>query len=46
MEDLDIVNLIYNRNEIGITELKTKYNELLYSLALSIFTYTYKICRF
>ena len=21
MEDLDIVNLIYNRNEIGITEL-------------------------
>ena len=36
MEDLDIVNLIYNRNEIGITELKAKYNELLYSLALSI----------
>lgn len=36
MEDLDIVNLIYNRNEIGIAELKTKYNELLYSLALSI----------
>ena len=36
MEDLDIVNLIYNRNEIGIAELKMKYNELLYSLALSI----------
>ena len=35
MEDLDIVNLIYNRNEIGIAELKMKYNELLYSLALS-----------
>ena len=36
MEDLDIVNLIYNRNEIGIAELKMKDNELLYSLALSI----------
>ena len=36
MEDIEIVNLIYNRNEIGIAELKTKYNELLYSLAVSI----------
>lgn len=36
MEDLDIVNLIYNRNEIGIAELKVKYNELLYTVALSI----------
>ena len=36
MEDIEIVNLIYNRNEIGIAKLKTKYNELLYSLAVSI----------
>lgn len=36
MEDLDIVNLIYNRDELGIEELKRKYEELLYRVALSI----------
>ncbi len=36
MEDLDIVNLIYNRNDLGLDELRKKYNELLYSLAFSI----------
>lgn len=36
MEDTEIVNLIYNREELGINELKNKYNELLYNLAFSI----------
>ena len=31
MEDLDIVNLIYNRDDLGIAELRNKYNDLLYS---------------
>lgn len=36
MEDLDIVNLIYNRDDLGIEELKNKYNQLLYNLAFAI----------
>lgn len=36
MEDYEIVNLIYNRSEHGIDELKAKYNQLLFSLAYSI----------
>ncbi len=36
MEDLDIVNLIYNRDDLGIKELKNKYNGLLYNLAFAI----------
>ena len=36
MEDLDIVNLIYNRNDLGIEELRRKYNDLLYSLAFNV----------
>lgn len=36
MEDIDIVNLIYNRDDLGIEKLKLKYNILLYNLAFSI----------
>lgn len=36
MEDYEIVNLIYNRFEDGIDELKNKYNQLLLTLASSI----------
>lgn len=36
MEDLDIVNLIYNRDDLGIEELRNKYNDLLYKLAFAI----------
>lgn len=36
MEDLDIVNLIYNRDDLGLSELRKKYNQLLYSLAFAI----------
>lgn len=36
MEDSEIVNLIYNRSEIGIEELRNKYNQLLLTLAVAI----------
>jgi len=36
MEDFDIINLIYNRQEIGLENLKKKYNDLIYTVALSI----------
>lgn len=36
MEDYEIVNLIYNRSNQGIDELKIKYNKLLLKLAYSI----------
>lgn len=36
MEDNEIVNLIYNRSEIGIDKLKDKYNQLLLALSISI----------
>lgn len=36
MEDFDIINLIYNREEQGLEELRKKYNELIYTVALSI----------
>ena len=36
MEDFDIINLIYNREEQGIDELRKKYNVLIYTVALSI----------
>lgn len=41
MEDLDIVNLIYNRDNFGIEELKNKYNLLLYNLAFAILNNDY-----
>lgn len=36
MEDSEIVSLIYNRSEIGIEELRNKYNQLLLTLAVAI----------
>lgn len=36
MEDKDIVNLIYNREEVGLTNLKDKYNELIITIAFAI----------
>ena len=36
MEDIEIVNLIYNKDGLGIEELKNKYNILLYNLAFAI----------
>lgn len=36
MEDKDIVNLIYNRDEIGLANLKEKYDNLIISIALAI----------
>lgn len=36
MEDIEIVNLIYNRDDYGLDELRKKYNELLYNLAFNV----------
>lgn len=36
MDDTLIVNKIYNREEIGLNELKNKYDNLLYSLSYRI----------
>lgn len=36
MEDKDIVNLIYNRKQEGINELKSKYNSELIKISYSI----------
>lgn len=36
MKDYEIVDLIFNRSEEGIDELKKKYNQLLLTLAYSI----------
>lgn len=36
MEDIEIVNLIYNKENSGMEELKKKYNRLLHTLAFSI----------